>query len=118
VAEVVARILPAGEEAALSHSTSWRYDRGRVIVTYLVISDQLRLTSAESISLSEVNDANTPQKPAGRRKPQDIARRKVLSHGLRHLAFLYRTDPEFREKSVAGEGFLKKLTAGTAGKIG
>lgn len=65
------------------HSTSWRYEHSHFVLTYLAYSDELELDNARSVRISRL-----PSASSGRR-----ARRAVLSHALRHLAFLVAEDP-------------------------
>jgi len=75
----------------LSHSTSWRYEAsGRVLLTYLVcLGAEVPLCAdnrwcelhADDFNLAKSDD---PAQPA----PTSITEEQVLSHAIRHLAFL------------------------------
>jgi hypothetical protein len=88
--EVVERIVRDVVGAPkLLHSTSWRRDRGSVILSFVVIIDpELRADMAsEPIGRSELARSEATAAPA------EIGHRQVLEHGLRHLAWLSKDDP-------------------------
>ena len=75
-------------EVQLLHSTSWRWDKAAVILTFVVV-----------ISPETIGDM--PAEPVGRvalarstatEAPEDIGWLQVLEHGLRHLAWLTAED--------------------------
>lgn len=84
------------DDVALLHSTSWRVEGPRVILTYMAVvrsSDLVRETwpSAMPIDLDLVDAVGKPlsYKPSEPPTPRHI---DVLMHGLRHLRFLLDTD--------------------------
>lgn len=89
--------LIADREKYILHSTSWRYEAPRTIVlTYLVYADSFSLTGLNPylLKLDDLRIAATenPQIP----RPKNLTQHSVISHGIRHLAFLIATD----EKNV------------------
>jgi hypothetical protein len=75
----------------ISHSTSWRYDKGSesVIITYIVYSDDFDFTDSKSLNITDINIVNIVSsdnlsKPA----PENITPENVVSHGIRHLSYL------------------------------
>jgi hypothetical protein len=73
----------------LVHSTSWRRDRGAVILSFVVVIDpELRLEmDSEPISRADLARSEATAAPAA------IGHAQVLEHGLRHLAWLAVDDP-------------------------
>jgi hypothetical protein len=74
------------------HSTSWRSEEGRVILTYVAVvepPDQLPPDSLETLPVSRAELARGEAMAA----PQAIGVGAVLEHALRHLAWLIRDDP-------------------------
>lgn len=69
-----------GREAdALSHSTSWRYEWGTVVLTFMhVLADGSPLDATWSGA------------------PEELESEPVACHAVRHLHFLRHTDPDIR----------------------
>ena len=88
VAEAVRRY---GLRAIVIHSTSWRGEPGRLILTYLA-----------AVEAPDALDPYLADEPIRRVElargdatgaPPEIGETQVLEHGLRHLAWLLRDDP-------------------------
>ena len=82
----------AEEHQFVIHSTSWRYERPRkVVLTYIAYSDELTFEKGnwKSLSLKQLGQVNKKS-----RKPPSRAalEKKVVSHAMRHIAFLIKTD--------------------------
>jgi len=81
--------LRGGEPAGLTHSTSWRYDGGAVVLTYAALPDP---DPTDAIPLDPDRIVPYPADPlapgAVRLSAHDVA-----AHAGRHLAYLRRTDP-------------------------
>lgn len=83
------------------HSTSWRYDAPKTItLTYVAYADSFsfkhldpRLLRVDDIAIAQTKN---PKKP----RPAVITSSSVVSHALRHLAFLVATDKENVYKNV------------------
>jgi hypothetical protein len=76
-------------EPILVHSTSWRRDRGAVILTFVVVIDAGLVGSMASEPVSRADLARSEATAA----PRAIAHDQVVEHGLRHLAWLVHDDP-------------------------
>lgn len=87
--EVVDRIVRDAVGAArLVHSTSWRRDRGAVILSFVAVIDDDLVGEMESAPIGRAELARSEATVA----PRAIAHEQVLEHGLRHLAWLARED--------------------------
>jgi hypothetical protein len=77
-----------GKGARYAHSTSWRYENGRILLTYLVWVDGHKLENLPSrrlfIPLVDCPASRGPLSP----RPESICEAQVLVHGLRHLRYL------------------------------
>lgn len=88
--EVVSRIVrDVIGEPILVHSTSWRRDRGAVILSFVVVIDASLVGAMESVAIDRSELARSEATAA----PRAIAFGQVVEHGLRHLAWLVRDDP-------------------------
>jgi hypothetical protein len=88
----------------LVHSTSWRRDRGAVILSFVVVIDGSLVGEMESSPLSRSELARSAATAA----PAAIAPGQVVEHGLRHMAWLAQDDPVVRSELDAG--WLDKLS--------
>jgi hypothetical protein len=74
------------------HSTSWRYEQDRVVLTYLAVvepPDSLPEGSLETVEVQRAElDRGESMAP-----PDSIHLAAVLEHALRHLSWLIRDDP-------------------------
>ena len=88
--DVVTRMVgDAIGDPLLVHSTSWRRDRGAVILTFVVVIDGGLVGAMESVPIERTVLARGDAKAA----PQEIETRQVVEHGLRHMAWLSVDDP-------------------------
>jgi hypothetical protein len=119
--DTVARsLLPAGCDAAILHSTSWRWERdGTLILTYLAFSESQGCRGSEPSRLKWSEffppQSTDPQRP----RPAEIREEDVLAHGIRHLAFLvrYSTDKRIVEAlSPHSLDFFRSMCAQLAGR--
>ena len=78
----------------LVHSTSWRRERGAVVLTFLVVIDPAQVGQMASVAVPRSGLARSHARTA----PAAIDHAQVLEHALRHLAWLAGDDPV-----VAGE---------------
>jgi len=70
---------------AIVHSTSWRYDKKRIVLTFLAYSDEIPLHGlARSLALDEAEDLAN----------DDEGQASIAAHAIRHLAFLLATEPK------------------------
>jgi hypothetical protein len=106
--EVVDRIVRDTVGAArLVHSTSWRRDRGAVILTFVVVIDDRLVGEMETAPIGRAELARSEATAA----PRAIAHAQVLEHGLRHLAWLARDD------AVVGRALSESWHAALAGYV-
>jgi hypothetical protein len=76
----------------LVHSTSWRFEQGDVVLTYVAVVDEPERLPRESLVAVPV--ARTELARGGATgAPGSIEVAQVLEHALRHLAWLLRDDP-------------------------
>ncbi|HEX5012746.1 MAG TPA: hypothetical protein VFV72_01215 [Candidatus Limnocylindrales bacterium] len=88
--EVVDRIVrDVVGEPLLVHSTSWRRDRGAVILSFVVVIEPSVVGSMASAPIGRAELARSEATAA----PRDIAYQQVMEHGIRHLAWLVADDP-------------------------
>lgn len=86
VAVAVRRVIG---EPVVVHSTSWRRDRGGVLLSFVAVIDR-RL--AAGMTAAPVTRAELARGGADT-APETVATQSVLEHGLRHLAWLVKDDP-------------------------
>jgi hypothetical protein len=82
----------------LVHSTSWRRDRGAVILSFVVVIEPELVGSMESVLVGRAELARSEATVA----PQNIVVEAVMEHGLRHLAWLADEDPVVAATLPAG----------------
>jgi hypothetical protein len=80
------------------HSTSWRRDRGSVILSFVVVIPPELVGSMASVPIGRAELARSEATAA----PRDIAIDAVVEHGLRHLAWLVEDDPIVAAELPAG----------------
>jgi hypothetical protein len=88
-------LAAAGVPAQIVHSTSWRFEAGRLVLTYLAVMPAPHAASgfhAEGVRRAELARGTATGAPAA----IDVA--QVVEHGLRHLCWLSRDDPVIREE--------------------
>ncbi len=79
-------IKGALRESLLVHSTSWRFERGAVVLTFLAVVPEIAGMDAAPVERSAL------ARNAEHSAPDDISFRQVLEHALRHLAWLAEDD--------------------------
>jgi hypothetical protein len=108
------------EKEFIVHSTSWRYAKpDKVMLTYVAYSDELELEKgkAKSIPLQKLRTIN---KKSRKPRSQVELEKKVVSHAMRHIAFLIQTGDQDDFKSVLAPATIKvfeKLWVSLAGKV-
>jgi hypothetical protein len=102
------------------HSTSWRYARPKkIMLTYVAYSDELEFEKETYRSLPLKNLrrlTKNSHKPRSRAELEN----KVVSHGMRHIAFLIRTGQQIDFKSALRpetREIFEKLWISLAGKL-
>ncbi|HSL32155.1 MAG TPA: hypothetical protein VK871_00820, partial [Candidatus Limnocylindrales bacterium] len=73
----------------LVHSTSWRRDRGAIILSFLAVVDRALVEGMDSAPIGRAELARSAATAA----PREIATDAVVEHALRHLAWLAVDDP-------------------------
>lgn len=107
------------EQEFVVHSTSWRYEQGKVILTYIAYSDELDFSKGKTktIAMKKLRDiTRNSRKPRSKTELEN----KVVSHAMRHIAFLIRTGDQENFKSVLTPETIKvfeKLWVSLAGKV-
>jgi hypothetical protein len=92
-AEVVLDVLKSYPLAAIVvHSTSWRHEEARIILTYVAAIESPGDLASDSLVAVPVRRAELARGGA-RSAPEEIAIDAVLEHALRHLSWLARDDP-------------------------
>jgi class 3 adenylate cyclase/CRP-like cAMP-binding protein len=91
---VVAALGKYRIEPKAVHSTSWRYERGRLILTYLAVLDG-RVEPPQGMSSLDVRRADLARGSATG-PPPSIQIDSVVEHALRHLAWLLQDDPAIK----------------------
>jgi hypothetical protein len=85
VSSAVRRILG---EPLVVHSTSWRRDRGAVILTFVAVVATMQIAALETTPVNRSDLARGGATTA----PAAIESSQVIEHGLRHLAWLAADD--------------------------
>lgn len=104
----------------ISHSTSWRYvEGGETIITYIVYSDDFDLVKSDASVLKmqdiKIIESGDVTRPA----PKEIPIEGVVSHGIRHLAYLVTNNPSLYQSVISQNTLLrfKEIDVALAGKI-
>ena len=116
------------EKEFIVHSTSWRYSKpNRVILTYIAYSDELEFKKGKANNKANNQAKTLPLKSLRTitkksRKPRSRTEleKKVVSHAMRHIAFLIQTGDQDDFKSALQPETLKvfeKLWVSMAGKV-
>jgi hypothetical protein len=74
------------------HSTSWRYEEGRIVLTYVVVVDPPKHLPPNSLELVPVKRSDLAR-GSSMGPAESITVEAVLEHAVRHLAWLSRDDP-------------------------
>lgn len=107
------------EKEFIVHSTSWRYEQpAKVILTYIAYSDELELKGKfHALSLQKLRTiTRKTKKPASK----DQLERNVVSHAMRHIAFLIQSGDQDDFKGALTPETVKvfeKLWVSLAGKV-
>jgi hypothetical protein len=108
------------EKEFVVHSTSWRYEQPqKIILTYVAYSDELELKRGKSQALS-LQRLRTITKNSKKPASKDDLEKEVVSHGMRHIAFLIQTGDQDDFKRALKPETVKvfaKLWVSLAGKV-
>ena len=107
-----------GQQIALIHSTSWRWEPdGRIVLTYVAWVEEGTLgPAARSLPKLAAPGPVDPLHP----RPAEIRELDPLAHGLRHLAFLLRTSRDGAMARALGPPAvtaLQRLEPDVAGEL-
>jgi len=75
------------------HSTSWRHEEARIIITYVAVVDPPTGLPDESLIRLPIERTDLAR-GAATAAPEAIGVAQVIEHALRHLSWLARDDPE------------------------
>jgi hypothetical protein len=108
----------SGQQIALIHSTSWRWEPdGRIVLTYVAwVKEGTLGGAARSLPKLAAPGPVDPLRP----RPAEIRELDPLAHGLRHLAFLLRTSRDgamARALGPAAVAAIQKLEPDVAGEL-
>ena len=90
------------------HSTSWRHEEGRVILTYIAVVTPPQGLPADSLVSLPVGRAQLARGEA-MSAPKAIGVDAVLEHALRHLSWLVRDDPAVMEALAGWKAVLAQF---------
>ncbi|GAA1642349.1 hypothetical protein GCM10009828_083800 [Actinoplanes couchii] len=85
----VARRLAGSGQVDVLHSTSWRFEAGRIVLTYVALPDPDPHDATDLDPATGIVSGDDPLSPS----PAHVERTAVAAHACRHLAFLRHTDP-------------------------
>jgi hypothetical protein len=108
------------EKEFVVHSTSWRYAQpDKIMLTYVAYSDELEFEKGKFHSVPLKNLKTITKKS---RKPRTRAalEKTVVSHAMRHMAFLIRTDDQIDFDSALTpetKKVFKSLWVSLAGRV-
>jgi hypothetical protein len=89
------------------HSTSWRHEGGRLVLTYIAVVEPPRSVPPDTIERVEVARADLARGDATA-PPREIGVTQVIEHALRHLSWLLRDDPAIGEALPDWAGVLDR----------
>ena len=78
------------------HSTSWRHEEGRLVLTYIAVVEPPSVVPQDTLQRVEVVRAELARGDATA-PPREIGVEQVVEHALRHLSWLIRDDPAIAE---------------------
>jgi hypothetical protein len=120
--EVLKKFAVCGEQSVgYAHSTSWRYEAGHILLTYLVWCPDQIMAAWPVRKRVLVCDCEAHSTDALTPRPRKIEESQVLAHGLRHLRFLMaeKQDPLIEQAldSISAKEMLYLLKPALAGRI-
>jgi len=101
---------------AVLHSTSWRFEREAVVLTYAALPDPAPQPGAARVAVDRMVSGGAALAPS----PPAVDPDAVAAHAARHLALLVGTDPVVAEAAALQPeiwDLLAKLPAGLAGAL-
>jgi hypothetical protein len=108
------------EQEFIVHSTSWRHEQpNKVLLTYVAYSDELEFEKGKFHNLPLKKLVTITKKSRKPRSPAELEK-KVVSHAMRHIAFLIQAGDQEDFQSVLTPETIevfKKLWISLAGRI-
>ena len=106
------------EKEFIVHSTSWRYTKpDKVMLTYVAYSDDLEFQKGKTKRLP-LKKLKTMTKKSYKPRSQTELQNRVVSHALRHVAFLIQTERQSDFTSTPEtKKVFEKLWVSLAGKV-
>lgn len=108
------------EHEFIVHSTSWRCERpGKIILTYVAYSDELEFEKGKWKRLP-LKSLRTITKKSHKPPSRAEVEKRVVSHAMRHLAFLVQTEKQAEfERALNAETIkaFEKLWVSLAGQV-
>ncbi|WP_018657425.1 hypothetical protein [Actinomadura flavalba] len=101
------RLVPGVTPATLLHSTSWRTDGDRLVLTYAVAPDPQPWHAAVPLRGTRLAHGPRPDRPS----PEAPTHAEVAAHAARHLAFLLTRDEQARAALAADTALTAALAA-------
>lgn len=98
-------IAEMGSASIAVHSTSWRSEDGRLVITYLAVVPNFPEATEDYLAVAV--DGHQLARGTATEPPAAIHVEEVAAHALRHLAWLARDDEAVRE--ALGEDWLQAL---------
>jgi len=74
------------------HSTSWRHEDGRIVLTYVAVVEAPSALPPGSLDIVAIQRSDLAR-GSSMSPPRSIGVEEVLEHAIRHLAWLAREDP-------------------------
>lgn len=113
--------LITDKERYILHSTSWRYEAPHTIVlTYLVYADSFSFQHLHPYLLRtrelKLAHSENPKVP----RPNNLSQNAILSHGLRHVAYLFSVDTRGVFKKVVSketQQLFRRIDTQLAGEL-
>jgi hypothetical protein len=90
------------------HSTSWRHEEDRIVLTYIAVVAPPAGLPPDSLVTLPVHRAELARGQA-MSAPKSIGVESVLEHALRHLAWLVRDDPAVRQALGGWDAILSEF---------
>ncbi len=91
------------------HSTSWRYEHDEIVLTYIVYSDTVDFSNHLTKELLAKDFIIAKSENSKKPRPKEISEENVLSHAIRHLGFLIKTDERGKYVSAISAENIKML---------
>jgi hypothetical protein len=95
-------------EPVVVHSTSWRHEEARIILTYVAVVSAPGVLPPDSLIALPVHRAELARGEA-MAAPEAIGVEAVLEHALRHLSWLVKDDPAVMEAIADWKPVLAKF---------